>query len=239
MTPPLWKKGIVTDIRDIAPETKRYFISIPALEVFDFVPGQFVTLDLPIGERNAERWRSYSIASAPDGTNQFELVIVKAKEGKGTDYIFSDLSIGSAVDVRGPQGKFTLPVNLDKDLFLICTGTGIAPFRSMIKHIYEKQIPHQNIYLIFGCRYQKDLLYADEFFALANQENSFHYHPTLSRETWDGHQGYVHAVYTPLLAQHPQASFYLCGWKDMINQARENIMALGYARNDIHFELYG
>lgn len=239
MTTPLWKKGIITDIRDIAPETKRYFITIPELAVFDFIPGQFVTLDLPIGERNAERWRSYSIASAPDGTNQFELVIVKAKDGKGTDYIFSDLSIGSTVDVRGPQGKFTLPATLSKDLFLICTGTGIAPFRSMIRHIYTQQIPHQQIHLIFGCRYQHDLLYADEFFALARQQERFHYHPTLSRETWDGHRGYVHEIYKPLLAEHPDASFFLCGWKDMINQAKENIMAMGYSKSDIHFELYG
>lgn len=239
MPPSLWKKGLVNDIRDIAPETKRYFIAIPELEAFDFIPGQFVTLDLPIGERNAERWRSYSIASAPDGTNEFELVIVKAKDGKGTDYIFSDLGIGSMVEVRGPQGKFTLPENLEKDLFLICTGTGVAPFRSMIRHIYATHIPHKEIHLIFGCRYQEDLLYADEFFDLANREASFHYHPTLSRGTWDGHRGYVHEVYTPLLAQHPVASFYLCGWKDMITQAKETIMALGYARNDIHFELYG
>jgi CDP-4-dehydro-6-deoxyglucose reductase len=239
MTPPLWKKGIVTEIRDIAPETKRYFIAIPELEVFDFIPGQFVTLDLPIGERNAERWRSYSIASAPDGSNQFELVIVKAKDGKGTDYIFSNLAIGSSVDVRGPQGKFTLPDALDKDLFLICTGTGVAPFRSMIRHIYAQKISHKAIHLVFGCRYQTDLLYADEFFTLAASEASFHYHPTLSRETWDGHQGYVHEIYRSLLADHPLTSFYLCGWKDMITQARENIMGLGYAKNDIHFELYG
>lgn len=239
MTPPLWKKGIVTEIRNIAPETKRYFISIPELAVFDFIPGQFITLDLPIGERNAERWRSYSIASAPDGSNQFELVIVKAKEGKGTDYIFTDLNTGSAVDVRGPQGKFTLPETLDKDLFLICTGTGIAPFRSMIKHIYEQRIPHKEIHLIFGCRYHKDLLYADEFYTLAARESSFHYHPTLSREEWNGYRGYVHEVYAPLLANHPDASFYLCGWKEMITQAREKIISLGYTKNDIHFELYG
>jgi glycine betaine catabolism B len=239
MTPPLWKKGIVTEIRDIAPETKRYFIAIPELAVFDYIPGQFVTLDLPIGERNAERWRSYSIASAPDGSNQFELVIVKAKDGKGTDYIFTDLTTGSAVDVRGPQGKFTLPETLDKDLFLICTGTGIAPFRSMIKHIYEQRIPHKEIHLIFGCRYHKDLLYADEFYTLAAKEASFHYHPTLSREEWNGHRGYVHEVYAPLLVNHPHASFYLCGWKEMITQARDNIISLGYTKNDIHFELYG
>lgn len=234
-----WKKGVIAEIAEIAPETRSYLIRMPEMEQFAFEPGQFVTLDLPIGERNAERWRSYSIASAPDGTNSFELVIVKAQDGKGTDYIFNDLTVGSELVVRGPQGKFTLPPVLDKDLFLVCTGTGVAPFRSMVRHIYQQGIAHQQVYLVFGCRYLRDLLYADEFRALAATEPSFHYHPTLSREDWEGRRGYVHEVYTDLLQHQPAASFFLCGWKDMIHQAREKIMALGYTKQDIHFELYG
>lgn len=234
-----WKKGIVTRIQEIAPDTRQYFIQVPELEQFNFQPGQFVTLDLPIGERNAERWRSYSIASAPDQTNQFELVIVKAKDGRGTDYIFNDLTEGAAVEVKGPLGKFTLPEELNTPLFLICTGTGIAPFRSMVTHIFREKIPHKEIHLIFGCRYRKDLLYYDELKSLAAAEAGFYYHPTLSREDWEGHRGYVHEVYQSLLATRPEANFFLCGWRDMIHQARETITELGYDKKNIHFELYG
>jgi CDP-4-dehydro-6-deoxyglucose reductase len=83
-----WHKGRVVMIKEEAPNNHRFIIEMPELEIFEFYPGQFVTLDLPIGERNAERWRSYSIASAPDGTNKFELVIVKAEGGNGTEFIW-------------------------------------------------------------------------------------------------------------------------------------------------------
>lgn len=235
-----WREGRVVMLLEEAPLTHRFIIEIPELDVFDFIPGQFVTLDLPIGERNAERWRSYSIASAPNGTNRFELVIVKADGGKGTGHIFESWKIGSTVQIRGPQGKFTLPETLDKELFLICTGTGIAPFRSMVSHIYTNKIPHKKINLIFGCRKKEDLLYYDELRNLEKEEPGFSFYPTLSREQWDGaEQGYVHAIYQKLLADKPEASFFLCGWKNMIEDARKNLEALGYTKQDIHFELYG
>jgi CDP-4-dehydro-6-deoxyglucose reductase len=57
------------------------------LNVFDFKPGQFVTIDLPIHEKPNKRIRSYSIASWPDGTNVFELLIVLAEHGLGTHFL--------------------------------------------------------------------------------------------------------------------------------------------------------
>lgn len=234
-----WRKGIVTDIKEAAPGTNRYLIQVPDTDRFDFEPGQFVTLDLPIGEKTSERWRSYSIASTPDETNLFELIIVKANGGKGTEYIFDEISLGDEFTFRGPQGKFVLPETLDRDLFLICTGTGIAPFRSMVKYIYKHHIPHKNIYLVFGCRKKEDLLYYDELKELESEIESFNYIPTLSREEWDGHRGYVHAAYSEKLTADKPAYFFLCGWKEMIVQAKNNLLEKGYHKKDIHFELYG
>ena len=83
----------------------------------------------------------------------------------------------------------------------------------------------------------------------------FHYLPVFSRETAGNRSpirtGYVHAVYEEICNQkkkmespgpdtiiHP-ASFYLCGWKVMIDEARKRITDLGYERKAIHLELYG
>src|SRR5690242_244334 len=151
-----WRTGKVVKIEDATPTTRRFWIQIPELEKFEFKPGQFVTLDLPIHEKKNKRWRSYSIASAPDGTNIFELVIVLLEEGAGTNYLFKEVNVSTEILLRGPQGVFTLPQQLDKDLFFICTGTGIAPFRAMAHYIHDKKIPHKNIYLIFGCRKDGD-----------------------------------------------------------------------------------
>jgi ferredoxin-NADP reductase len=239
-----WQTGTVIRIEQEAAQTRRFWIQLPELPSFDFEPGQFVTLDLPIHEKPNKRWRSYSIASWPDGSNVIELVIVFLEGGAGTHYLFNEVKVGSQLTLRGPQGVFTLPEPIEKDLFLICTGTGVAPFRSMTHYILDHHIVHGNIYLIFGCRTFGDCLYRQELTTLAEKIPDFHYIPTFSREAAPPapspfRTGYVHAIYEELCGGKPPAYFFLCGWKNMIDEARQRIQALGYERKAIHQELYG
>jgi len=234
-----WRKGKVIRIENETANTHRFWIEVQEISSFDFQPGQFVTLDLPIHEKPSKRWRSYSISSWPDGSAIFELIIVLNKRGPGTQYLFHQVKVGSELTFRGPQGMFTLPGSLDKDLFLICTGTGIAPFRSMVHHIKNKAIAHKNIYLVFGCRKKEDLLYYEEMKKLQGEISNFQYIPTLSRQHWEGHFGYVHAVYRELCRNKPEATFFLCGWQHMIDEAEKRILEMGYHKKAIHTELYG
>jgi ferredoxin-NADP reductase len=239
-----WRTGTVIRIEQEAAQTRRFWIQIPELSAFDFEPGQFVTLDLPIHEKPNKRVRSYSIASWPDGSNIIELVIVYLEGGAGTYYLFNEVKVGSQLTLRGPQGIFTLPEPIEKDLFLICTGTGVAPFRSMAHYILDKNVAHKDIYLIFGCRKFEDCLYRSELTELAERIPGFHYLPTFSRElvTPGGplvRTGYVHGVYEELCGNRQPAHFFLCGWKNMIDEAKQRIQALGYERKSIHQELYG
>lgn len=234
-----WLVGKVIQIENETADTRRFWIQVPGVTSFDFIPGQFVTLDLPIHEKPNKRWRSYSISSWPDGTNIFELIIVLDNRGSGTPYLFNEVQVGTEIPLRGPQGVFTLKEPLNEDLILICTGTGIAPFRSMIHYIKNNNILHKNIYLVFGCRTKANLLYHEEMLQLQKDIQGFHYIPTLSREQWSGHTGYVHAVYELLCIDKKPASFFLCGWKGMIDEARKRITDMGYDKKVIHFEIYG
>jgi CDP-4-dehydro-6-deoxyglucose reductase len=247
-----WRTGIIIRIEQETESTRRFWIQVPELEQFDFIPGQFVTLDLPIHEKPNKRWRSYSIASWPDGSNVFELVIVLLEGGLGTNYLFNETTVGSRLTLRGAQGVFTLPQTIDRDLFLICTGTGVAPFRSMTQYMKLHQVPHHNIYLIFGCRKFCDGLYADELKSLEAELPDFHYVPTFSREEPGAHRtGYVHSIYEEICRNNisyvqegdspvlKPSYFYLCGWKNMIDEAKQRILALGYDKKSIHLELYG
>ena len=239
-----WSEAIVTKIIDETTSTKRFFFSVPSMSTFDFIPGQFVTLDLPIHEKRTKRWRSYSIASAPSGDNSFELVIVLLEGGLGTTYLFNHIKEGDRISFRGPQGVFTLPKQIDSDVYLICTGTGVAPFRSMVHHIHQHQIPHQQIHLIFGCRKYTDCLYGHELKQLEQNLHGFHYHPSFSRETEireGAYHGYVHPIYKDLLSKNKNenAQFFICGWKEMVDETRATLAAIGIAKEKIHFELYG
>lgn len=242
-----WHTGKVIRIESAALGTRRFFIEVQDMNVFDFKPGQFVTLDLPIHESKNKRWRSYSIASHPDGSNVFELCIVLLEGGAGTNYLFNEVEVGHELTFMGPLGVFTLPDPIDKDLFFICTGTGIAPFRSMLHSIALHNLPHKEIHLLFGTRRQENLLYYDEMRKLADEIPNFHFLPTLSREEWNGKTGYVHQIYEEILkpkvamsgVENCNVAFYLCGWKDMIDEAKKRITDLGFNRKCIHQELYG
>lgn len=244
MLKPSWHTGILESVIQETPATRRFFIRVPDLEVFDFSPGQFVTLDLPIGDKPSQRWRSYSIASPPMDNNLFELLISLMPDGAGTHYLFSQMVPGAELPFRGPQGKFLLPDPIMHPLFFICTGTGVAPFRSMLLHLMQQGPLRQPVFLVFGCRRKDDLLYYEEMKDLEARDENFRYFPVLSRETWNGRHGYVHAVYEELVKERNKAglepaSFYLCGWKNMISEAKERIQQLGYSRSNIIQEIYG
>lgn len=240
--PTLWYDGIVKKIDLLAPNVRRILVEVPSVEQFDFQAGQFITLDLPIGDKRLQRWRSYSLANPPDGSNLLELCVVRSPEGEGSRYLFEQTEAGSILKFKGPDGGFVLPENIERDLVFICTGTGVAPFRSMLLDLQRSGKAHRELHLIFGTRMEDGILYRGDFEQLEKTMAGFHYDVVLSRQPdWPGHQGYVHAVY---LERHylvrPDVEFYVCGWSNMIDDAVANLLVtLGYDRSQIHYELYG
>ena len=240
----LWYNARVCRMADISPNVRCFWLEFPEIERFDFKAGQFVTLDLPIGEKRLQRWRSYSIANAPDGSNVIELCVVRSSSGDGTRYLFEEVKIGTVLRLKGPDGGFVLPDVISKDLVFVCTGTGVAPFRSMLLDLKNSGRPHRNLHLIFGTREEGGILYRDDFETLAQELSNFRYDIALSQQAdWPGHRGHVHAIYQQRYggaAARPDVIFYLCGWTNMIDEAVANlIVGMGYARGQVVYELYG
>ena len=238
----IWYNGLVKKLEFIAPNVRQFWLELPEVNAFDFKAGQFVTMDLPIGDKRLQRWRSYSIASAPDGSNVLQLCIVKSEDGVGTKYLFEDITPGSSLRFKGPDGAFVLPETISKDLVFICTGTGVAPFRSMLHDLQNSGKPHGNIHLIFGARNESNILYRAEFEEFARTVPGFRYDVALSRQPdWPGYKGHVHQIYLEHYQDaRPEVDFYICGWSNMIDEAVANLFGkLGYDRSQIHYELYG
>lgn len=237
-----WYNGIIRKIEDASPTTKRFWLEVEGVDRFDFKAGQFITMDLPIGERRNQRWRSYSIASAPDGSNLLELCIVHLNGGLASGYLFNEAKIGTSIKFKGPDGTFTLPESIENELVMVCTGTGVAPFRSMILEIFNRNISHRGIHLIFGTRTADGVLYQKEFEDLVEKMPGFRYSVALSREEKEGcHHGYVHGIYQTAYAEkRPDRTFYLCGWTKMVEEAVAKLMVeMGYERGQVKYELYG
>ena len=240
--PTFWYDGVVKKIDLLAPTVRSIVIEVPVEGPFNFQAGQFITLDLPIGDKRLQRWRSYSIANAPDGSNLIELCVVRSVNGEGSKYLFEQTEVGTTLRFKGPDGGFVLPDKIERDLVFICTGTGVAPFRSMLLDLQGSGKPHRSLHLIFGTRNESNILYRAEFEALEKSMPGFRYDIVLSRQPdWNGHTGYVHRVY---LERHdlvrPDVEFYICGWSSMIDEAVANLLVtLGYDRSQVRYELYG
>lgn len=235
-----WYEGVVREIREEAPDVRRFWLELP--ETLAFEAGQFVTMDLPLGDKRLQRWRSYSIANAPSNSKMLEFCIVRNPNGPATKYLFESVTPGSILRFKGPDGAFVLPRVIEKDLVFICTGTGIAPFRSMLQYIEQNNIPHRNLHLIFGTRHESGILYRRELEELQERLPGFSYDVALSRQAdWTSYKGYVHQIYLEKYKEtRPDVEFYLCGWANMIDEAVQNLIGeLRYERSQVRFELYG
>lgn len=239
----MWFDSILVKIENASPTVRRFWLEIVGDEPFSFRAGQFVTFDLPIHERRQKRWRSYSIANAPvAGSRLLEFCIVRMENGAGSTWLFDEATVGTAIRFKGPDGAFYLPDTIENDLVFIATGTGVAPFRSMIFDLQNRDIAHRNLHLIFGTRSADGILYQSEMEALAAQLPDFQYDIALSRQPdWPGWQGHVHQIYLEKYAAvRPDIRFYLCGWSNMIDEAVANLLLkMGYERRQIIYELYG
>ncbi len=182
--------------------------------------------------------RLYSIASSRIGDNKdsktvsvcVKRVVYKHPEtgeivrGVASNHV-CDLKPGDEVTLTGPTGKtFLLPEDPTANLVLIATGTGIAPFRAFLRHIYdEMDTPWQGkVWLFFGMQNSNSYLYKDELAGYA-QKGNLQITEAISREQKNAEGGrmYVqhriaeHVAELWQLIEEGNTSTYICGLRGM------------------------
>jgi len=219
---------------EIAPEVRHFVFEVPEVEKFTFVPGQFVSMNQVIDGKKITR--AYSLASAPAETNRFELCLNLVHEGLLSSRLFA-MQPGETVDIRPPLGMFVLR-NPPRDSVFIATGTGIAPFRSILQG--RLNASSQAFTLVFGVRYESHLMYRAEFEEMAREFPHFRFMPTLSRpgESWTGRTGHVQGHLQEAIGQRRDVDVFLCGLKLMVDDVRNILKEMGFDRKQILFEKY-
>jgi len=228
----------IHQIIEESPRVKRFFLE-PVSSSFDaFLPGQFVVLENEKWEY-PNRNRSYSIASVMQSSTELELCIALNENGVFTPWLFN-LQVGDTLGCSQPQGNFTIKsddISLSLPHVFVATGTGIAPFLSMIHEVLKKS--NNEIYLVYGNRVESDILYRKYFEEIVVNSNRFKFIPVLSRQSLPSiSTGYVHSQYKSILKSLGDARIYVCGWKEMCKEARNELKALGFNRRQYFFEQY-
>jgi ferredoxin-NADP reductase len=224
---------------DLSAQTKHLEFEVPAVTRFGFVAGQWLSFKTNKAD-GEEITRAYSIASPPADDNRFALCLNRVQDGFMSNFL-CDMKEGDEISCQGPFGDFILRPPL-RDTVFIATGTGVAPFRSMLHWLLGDPVRHQGkqLCLLFGNRTKEDIYYNEEFQKLAAQHVNFRYLPTLSREAneWQGLRGYVQEHVPGIVHGRADMHAYICGLDKMIKANRELLKGLGWDRKSILYEKY-
>ena len=224
--------GNIVDIINVTDRIKLFYWK-PKQAQYTFIPGQFAIIHFP-EIKSSMPYRSYSIAGLENNIVSF---CISLKDGGAATEILWQKKIGNYLEITEAKGDFYLRNPMAKEVYFIATGTGIAPFKPMIAQALEIN-PLQSIHLIFGNRKEEDIIYHQTWLELEKEYDNIKYTPVLSQSNWAGAKGYVHPIYQNLFEQGQAAHFYLCGWQEMIKEARSNLKSMGHTRKQYFIESY-
>jgi len=264
--------AIVTQRIEITPELVKLRVVPLGWELPDFTPGQFATLGLPgtterVGTELPEErppkdpdkliLRAYSIASSSRAKEFIEFYIGLVRTGSLSPRLLS-LRPGDKLWMSQTfKGMFTLQeVPEGFNAVLIATGTGVAPYISMIRTEVANGL-RRRFAVFHGAYHSSDLGYHDELQTLDAMSPNFLYAPTLSHPheeaaPWHGHTGFVQKLWTDSVIDrawgvHPSADdthVFLCGNPLMIDGMTEILVNEGFVKHSkktpgqIHAEQY-
>ncbi len=238
--PPVALVATVVRKRELTPTV--FELSFEVEPKIEFKAGQFISLIVPgAGPHGRDLRRAYSIASSPD-VRPLQLCIKRVEGGPGTTFL-DRLQVGSHFQAMGPYGDFIAKTPPERGMCFVSTGTGIAPFRSMLfSRALTLAAPARPMISLFGSRDETELLYVDEM-------NSVHGHrfiAALSRadeakaKSNNAYRGRV----TDYLKTHEKDfpatdwDFYLCGSSAMIEEVKAILTGFGFDKKQIHQEVY-
>lgn len=268
---PIQLNAQVTRRVDVAPGLMILGVSANDEDLAHFVPGQFAVLGLPATAARCELSdpeedtrrpaalirRSYSIASSARERRELEFYVTLVRSGTLTPRLFA-LREGDHLWL-GPKasGLFTLQqVPPGANLVLVATGTGLAPYMSMLR-TYLAEDTRRRVAVIHGARHSWDLGYRAELVTLQRRHAHFSYLPVISRageepEPWGGLIGRVQDVWwqghlAGLWGSTPKPSdthVLLAGNPDMVDDMLGLLAGQGFHRHTrqqtgaVHTEKY-
>lgn len=216
----------ICEIRQETPLVRCFVLELEE-EEFDFLPGQWIDLLVPI--RGRVHIGGYSITSSPLQKGQIELAIRKAHHNPVTRYLHEQARVGDVVGISAAQGNFYYHPQMGDNLVLIGGGIGIAPLMSIIRFVTESN-PVARVKFLYSIRTPEEFVFRKELQALAQQFPGFRLNVTVTgatSEPWSGQCGRFDARSLREADLDPRAIYYLCGSQAMTADISQALTTIG------------
>jgi ferredoxin-NADP reductase len=185
--------------------------------------------------------RSYTISSSPIHENYVEITPKRMENGCVSVFLNERAKPGLAVEASGPYGRFYFDETLHKSIVLIAAGSGITPMISMLRYIDDLKLATP-VTLLYCVRTGADIIFETNWRGSERSLPNFKYEVCLSRPdpTWKGHSGRLTEEF---VSQHvtdlDSPTFFLCGPKGFMDNARQILLTLGVNQDRILQESLG
>jgi CDP-4-dehydro-6-deoxyglucose reductase len=205
-------------------------LRIPPQSTFNYLPGQYVNFI------KGDYKRSYSVANYNKFSN-LVFFIKRYQHGLFSDYLFNEAKVNDLLRIEGPIGTFFLRHTDKKNIIFLATGTGIAPVKAILEEMNDDNTgrPNKNIFLFFGGRFSKDLIWKPEFSNI-----NVNFIPVLSRSElgWDGLTGYVQNILLSKSINLSDSVVYACGSENMINDSHKILIRNGLSEDSFYSDAF-
>jgi len=207
----------------------------------DYLPGQFVTLELPIGEETVRR--SYTIASSPSRPNVIEITVKRVPGGRASGWLHDNLKVGDQLSISGPHGTFSCQSTpTSEKLLFISGGSGITPVMSMSRHLHDIADPRDIVFL-YSARTERDLIFRDELGFLAARHPRFRPIFTLTHAgspNWTGLTGRISArLIEDAVPDFRERTVFLCGPTPFMDTVKGALTDAEFPMANFHAESFG
>ena len=233
-----WQVAGVVDVVVETPRAKTIAFDVPGWR--GHRAGQHVDVRLTADD-GYQAQRSYSIASAPDGT-RVELTVVRIDDGEVSPYLTDELRPGDQIELRGPiGGYFVWEPSQGGPLLLVAGGSGIAPLMAMIR-LRAAARSDTDMRLLSSSRGWDDIIYRAELDRLTG--NGLTVVHTLTGSQPPGWTGYGRRVDPDMLAEvgpgpAERPLIYVCGPTPFVEAVAEALVHLGHNPRGVKTERFG
>ena len=226
------------------------FVAEPAV-LFDFKPGQFVCITLPISdEKGKPVVRSYSISSSPSRPHTLDITVKRVgsagkalPQGVASNWLHDAFEVGMTLPMQGPFGEFNCVDCPGDRLLLISAGSGITPMMAISQWLSDVGA-NIDITFVHAARSVQDIIFRQRLELLAAQHPNFKLAFTLTKNTptvpWSGFRGRLNpALLAAICPDFAERTAFVCGPAGFMSSTKDLLKAEGFPMENYFEESFG